>query len=285
MQRALAVLTLTVCLALAALLGAGEWLSRPARSTVGAPPPDLGATPVRITLPDGGAIGGWFVPGAPGAGAVLLLHGIRSDRRSMLARARMLRADGFAVLLVDLPAHGESSGERIGFGALEAKGVAAALGYVRHRLPGERTGVIGISLGAAALVLGAATPAPDAAVLESMYPGIDSAVANRLAMRLGPLGVMASPMLLWQLPLWIGVDAGQLRPIDAIAGLRAPVLVAAGTHDRHTTWEETQRLYQAASAPKELWAVPGAAHVDLHAWDPQAYAARVLPFLARHLRH
>jgi len=30
--------------------------------------------------------------------------------------------------------------------------------------------------------------------------------------------------------------------------------------------------------------VQGAAHVDLHAYAPHAYEARVLPFLARYLR-
>ncbi|MES2259610.1 MAG: hypothetical protein V4724_13860 [Pseudomonadota bacterium] len=66
--------------------------------------------------------------------------------------------------------------------------------------------------------------------------------------------------------------------------LGAPVLIASGNDDVHTTWAETRRIYEAAVQPKFLWEVKGAAHVDLYAHDRQAYAATILPFLAAHLR-
>ena len=264
---------------------AGEWLSRPAARAVGEPPADLAARSVRVPVADSGHLAGWFVRGH-GRGAVLLLHGLRSDRRQMLGRARFLRDAGYAVLLVDLPAHGESSGERIGFGLQEAAAVSAAIAYLRAQLPGQPVGAIGVSLGAAALVLSRPSPSPplDAVILESLYPTIAEAVSNRLDQRLGPYGRVLAPLLLWQLPLRLGVSAGDLRPVAAMPALSAPVLVAAGTQDRHSTWSETERLFAAARAPKALWAVQGAPHVDLHAFGPDAYRALVLAFLSHHLR-
>lgn len=156
------------------------------------------------------------------------------------------------MLLIDLPAHGESMGERITFGAREGAGVTAALAFLRRELPGERIGVIGVSLGAAALVLAQPRPAPDAVVLESMYPTIAEAVANRLAMRLGPLGRPLAPLLLWQLPLRLGIGPAQLRPVDGMARLGAPVLVASGREDLHTPWPETARIYASAGQPEAL---------------------------------
>ncbi len=50
------------------------------------------------------------VSGQKGKGAVLLLHGVRADRREMLNRARFLKEEGYSVLLIDLPSHGESDG-------------------------------------------------------------------------------------------------------------------------------------------------------------------------------
>lgn len=265
-------------------MAAGELLSRPALRQIGPPPADLAAQSVQLPLSSGGHVTGWFVPGRRGQGMVLLLHGVRADRRQMLARARFLAREGYAALLIDLPAHGESSGQRITFGAREAEGVRAALAYLRRGWPGERIGLIGVSLGAAAAVLARLSPAPDALVLESMYPTIQEAVADRLTQRLGRWGDVLVAPLLWQLPWRTGVHAAELRPVDGMPTLAAPVLVAAGADDRHTRWSETQRLYDAATEPRELWRVDGVAHVDLHAARPGPYEQRIGAFLGRHLR-
>jgi fermentation-respiration switch protein FrsA (DUF1100 family) len=265
-------------------LAVGEVLSRPAARVVGAPPPDLQVQAISFPTAAGDVVSGWISRGTEGRGAILLLHGVRSDRRSMLGRARVLARRGYSLVLIDLPAHGESTGERITFGLREGDGVRAALELMRRELPDERTGVIGVSLGAAAMVLSRASPPPDAVVLESMYPTIEEAVTDRLTMRLGPLGNAVAPLLLLQLPLRLGVSADRLRPIAALPALGAPVLIAAGTRDEHTTIAETERIFGAAADPKELWMVEGAAHGDLHAYDATAYEARVLPFLARYLR-
>jgi len=266
-----------------ASLGAGEALSTPAARTIGAAPADLQAETVSIPDGRGATVAGWFIPGRPGRGAVLLLHGVRADRRAMIERARLLSRDGHAVLLIDLPAHGESSGERITFGLREGAGVRTALAELRRRLPGEAIGVIGVSLGAASLVLAHAEPAPDAVVLESMYPTIEEAVVDRLTRRLGPVGSALAPLLLWQLPLRTGISPDQLRPVDAIASLKAPVLVASGTRDQHTTLAESRRIFDAAREPKQFWAVDGAAHVDLFNAGPEAYRKIVIAFLDRYL--
>ncbi|KQW41135.1 MULTISPECIES: alpha/beta hydrolase [unclassified Roseateles] len=269
---------------LALSLAAGEMLTRPARAHVGPPPPGLQAESLRIPYGDGQHLAGWFLPGRSGQGAVLLQHGVRGNRLQMLARARWLQREGIASLTVDLPAHGESSGERITFGRHEARGTEAAMAWLRTRLPGEKVGAIGVSLGGASLLFAQRQPELDALVLESVYPTIVDAVQDRLAMRLGTAGAWVAPLLLVQLPLRLGIDAEQLRPIDAVAGVRAPLLIASGTLDLHTRWPETERLFAAAVEPKALWPVQGAAHVDLHGFDPAAYEARLLPWLQSHLR-
>lgn len=290
-QRQRAMLTCGVlALALAALLGAalftaGEVLSAPAPAAIGPPPEVLpDAQAVGLASAAGGRIAGWFARGAPGRGVVLLLHGVRGDRRQMLTRAQALHDRDYSVLLIDLPAHGESSGARISFGHREAEGVRASLRFLAQTLPGEKTAVVGVSLGAASFVLAEAAPAPSAVVLESMYPTIEEAVADRLRQRAGALGAACAPLLLTQLPLRLGITAQALRPIDRLASLHAPVLIVAGTADRYTTQAETRRLFAAAAEPKELWLVEGAGHQDLYRYDPRGYEQRVFGFLARQLR-
>lgn len=285
MKRLLIALLLVVLAVAGLSLAAGEFLTQPVRTAIGALPQGLSAETVAIRYGEGQHLAGWFLPGRANEGAVLLLHGVRGNRLQMLARARWLQREGLASLIVDLPSHGESSGERISFGRNEAKGAEAALAWLRARLPGEKVGAIGVSLGGASLLFAQRQPELDALVLESVYPTIVDAVQNRLAMHVGPVaGQALAPLLLVQIPLRLGFGTDQLRPIDAIAGVRAPVLVAAGSDDLHTRWPETEALFGAAREPRTLWPVQRAAHVDLHAFDPQAYEARLGPWLHAQLR-
>ena len=265
-------------------LGLGEALTRPALHAVGAPPADLGAEALALQTAADAPVAGWLVSGVPGQGVVLLLHGVRSDRRQMVRRARFLRRLGFGSLLIDLPGHGESPAAHITFGANESHAVTAALGYLARRFPGDRIGAIGVSLGAASLVLAKPDPAPAAVVLESMYPTIREATADRLALHLGAFARPLAPALLAPMRWRLGISPEELRPIAALGGLHAPLLIAGGSRDEHTPEAETRRLFAAAGEPKELWIVEGAAHVDLHAFDPAAYEARIGAFLAQALR-
>ncbi|MEP7156968.1 MAG: alpha/beta hydrolase [Betaproteobacteria bacterium] len=266
---------------------AGEMLSRPARSVVGKPPADLPAEIVEFRTAGGGVISGWWIRSGARQGAILLLHGIRGDRRSMIGRTRFLRGLGYSVLLVDLPAHGESSGERITFGRHESLGVDAALLWLAREAPAQKIGVIGVSLGAASMVFSHPAHLPDAVILESMFPTIEEAVADRLNLHLGAVGEWLAPLLTWQLPWRLGFSTQQLRPIDATASLRAPLMIVSGAADRHTTLAETKRIFDTARmcqcGERKLWIVDGAAHVDLHGFAKTMYEEKIGAFLAAHL--
>jgi pimeloyl-ACP methyl ester carboxylesterase len=266
----------------------GDALSRAEHTQVGAAPADLSAQAVSIDLPAGGFVKGWYVPAAAAKGNVLLLHGIRADRRQVLDRARFLRSLGYSSLLIDLPNHGESSGDRITFGARESRGVEAALSYLCARFPDAPVGVIGVSLGAASFVLAKPSCHPRAVVLESMFPTIEEATADRMRNYLGPVvgpvfGPIIGSLLLRQMPLMVGVSSSQLHPIDEIRRIDCPVLIAAGSADRNTTLAETQRIFEVANEPKQLWIVEGAGHVDLHEFAKAAYEEKIGAFFARYL--
>jgi len=53
--------------------------------------------------------------------------------------------------------------------------------------------------------------------------------------------------------------------------------------DRKTI-EESERLYETASEPKEFWVIQGAKHVDLHHAAPTEYESCVLEFFQKNLR-
>jgi pimeloyl-ACP methyl ester carboxylesterase len=103
----------------------------------------------------------------------------------------LLHAHGFAVLLFDFQAHGESPGRRITFGHLEAMDAAAALDFLEQRLPRERVGAIGASLGGAAAVL--ADPPLRVDALVPLTNRLRAAAAGPRACRSG----IRNPQICW----------------------------------------------------------------------------------------
>jgi fermentation-respiration switch protein FrsA (DUF1100 family) len=271
-------------LALTGVWLAGSMLIAPAQHSVGTPPADLPAQAMVFPDASGQPVHGWFIDGIEGQGAVLLLHGVRADRRAMVDRARFLHAAGYAVLLIDFQATGESPGKAVTFGYREADDVKASLRYLHRRLPGERVGIIGTSMGGAATILAEPDVDADAVVLEQVYPTIRQATEDRLAIHLGPLGPSLAPLLLSTLHLHLGIYPDQLRPIDRIGHLAMPKLLIVGDRDRDMTIAESQAMFEAAAAPKTLWVVHGAAHVDLYRFVGDPYKVRVLGFFNTWLR-
>lgn len=268
----------------AILLWAGvAYLTAPHPAHVGDAPADLAARSMSIPYGDGQTLAAWYVSGKRDAGAVLLLHGIRANRESQIARMRLLAAEGYSVLAIDLPSHGESTGQRITFGHGESRAVIAAVQFLRQQNPGARIGIIGQSLGGASAALAGAALDADAVVLEAVFGDIETAAANRLHNYFGIAGSLAAPLLVQAASWHLGLPPGALTPARAIADVKAAVMVIAGEADTRATPEEGRRIYEAARDPKEYWLVPGAAHVDFLKADSAAYRARVLPFLRQHL--
>lgn len=260
----------------------GGALVAPANRIVGSPPLDFAAESVEIPSASGSILAGWYLPIADSKATVVLLHPIRSDRRSMLSRARIFRDRGYSTLLVDLQAHGESPGDAITVGYVERHDVRAVVDFVRNQTPDHRIAIVGRSLGGAATIL--ANPEIDALVIESVYPTVAEAVHNRVEMRVGPLHHLVAPLLLIQLKPRLGISPQKLRPVEQLSSIQCPVLVAAGDVDQHTPLEESQRMFDAANEPKSFVVFQGAGHEDLLAYDPEKYESEIVAFVEDALR-
>ncbi len=262
----------------------GAALSAPVNVPVGAPPPDLRATVVHFPSDSQATIAAWYGAPPPGGPTVVLSHGVRGSRKQLSERAQFIRDAGYGVLLYDAQGHGESIGSNITFGFLEAHDAEAAVKFVRDRNPNSRVGFIGPSLGGASALLGERPLPVEALVLEAVYPTLKEAVVNRISIRLGSfLAPILSDLLLWQLEPRLGFDPFKLNPIDRIGRVTAPILLIAGSEDRHTPLEESRALFQAAAHPKDLWVVNGAAHQSFHRFAGPEYERRLLEFFHKHL--
>jgi pimeloyl-ACP methyl ester carboxylesterase len=216
---------------------------------------------------------------------VVLHHGLRGSRAQTLSRAVLLARAGFRCVAFDHRAHGESDGRWTSFGYHEARDVAAALAFVRHRWPGEPCAVLGLSMGAAAICF-AAEQVRDvqAVILESLYHDIASAFTERLA-TMYPLWFRPLVRgIIWITERRLGVRVADVIPAEYIGRLApAPILLVTGTKDEHAGPHEARRLLSRCTGPKALWLVPDAQHCDVFEVAGKEYAERVLAFLEKYM--
>lgn len=273
----MALIAVVIGLAAGAWLSAG-WLVSPKQGSVGALPDDVPIEAFTLPSESGATLSGWHINADSSQGVVVLVHGIRGSRLTMLRRAKWLHSIGYSAILFDLQSHGESTGKRITLGHLEQHDVTAMIGFAKMKHPGEKVAVIAVSLGGVAALL-ASPLGIDALVVESVFATVDDAIHNRIAGRMGWFAVVPEWMLRMQFKPRLGVSPDQLRPIDHIANVDCPIFVLGGASDPHTPAAETEQLYQSASEPKQLWLVPDAEHEDLFQCGSDEYKQRVGQFL------
>ena len=255
-------------------------LAAPDPTFVGDPPADLPVSKISFEGDQGAQLHGWFVPADQPRAVVILMHGIRANRVQMLHRARFLHAAGYAVLLYDSRAEGESTGSAITLGHLESRDARTAVQLARSLAGTQRAAIIGVSLGGAAAILADPPLDVNALVLESVYPTIDQAIANRLSTRAGLLRTLFAPILTAAIPVRLGFSPMELRPVDHVGNLKMPKFFIFGSADRSTTLVESLELFSHAAEPKQMWSIDGAGHVDLDAFAGDEYRKRVLRFLS-----
>ena len=276
MRRPLLLATAVTLLAGALLWSLGFVLASPAPAALG--PPPAGMLAAQFRSHSGARLRAWLAPVADARAVAVVMHHLRGNRRSVLGRVRLMNKLGVAALTFDFQAHGESEGEWMTFGHLESMDARTAVDFARERWPGLPVFVIGVSLGGAAALLAEPPLQVDAMILESVFPDVSTAVSNRLAMRF-PLAELATPLLVAQLPLRLGIEPEQLAPVSRARFVTAPVLVLSGSRDEHTTPVDTQRLFAAFPGKKRLVFFEGAKHQNLQTFDGSLYASTVSAFL------
>jgi pimeloyl-ACP methyl ester carboxylesterase len=248
---------------------------------------------VVLRTSDAVSVHGWFIPAAspiPAEGTtpagsrrpvtLLFFHGNAENIGGCLDLARLARAAGFNLLLVDYRGYGESQGRPTEQGIY--RDGEAALDHLRSRtgVDPDRIVVWGRSIGAAVAVrLAARGTEPDGAARDRSAgePG-DPGGARRVAGLILESPFTSVPDLLRQgghVALLALSRFGTYRFDSAalMGRVEAPVLIVHGTDDEIAPFELGRRLYELAPGRKELAAIRGGGHNDLWAlhedevWD------------------
>lgn len=228
-------------------------------------------------------LAGWWIPTPePTPKTAVLLHGYADAKVGALAWAPLFRSLGYNLLLIDLRAHGESTGQHITGGVNEADDLGAVLDELKLRFPTrtEHLLLFGASLGGAGAAL-LATRRDDIAglVLDSPTATFESGVLahGRLLNLPGPL--VSKPAL--RLAKYsTGIDFPLAAITRNIPQLKSPLLLILPTLDTfvspaeretfHTLFENHKRSHSTS----RLWE-PDTHHLLAVATDPARYASEI----------
>ena len=164
----------------------------PHRSPVEGSPADFGLEFESVEIPSGDArLAAWFVPAEAGSKAdssaglrsgptrasaeprpaVAIVHGWESNRGRSMAHIRYLHAAGFHCLVIDARGHGDNRPEELPVNVPEfAADAAAAARWLAARRDVSAVGLLGHSMGGAAVIVAAASEPTVRAVVALSAP-------------------------------------------------------------------------------------------------------------------
>ena len=238
-----------------------------------------------VRAPDGILLRGWKVGAAhPNGSWVLLFHGVADNRMGVLEHALILLRAGYSVTMMDARAHGESDGQIATYGWLErndSRAIVDALIASEH--PGH-VFALGESMGAGiALQSAGADPRIEAVVAESPFSNLREASYDYAGLQQYPLlgKTLFAPgawIMLARGQFLAGFSASEVSPERGVKARPFPVLLICDTNDNVLPCRHAERIYRAASGPKELWVVPGAFHTGALGIQSTEFRRRVLAF-------
>ena len=239
---------------------------------------------VELNTDDGYRLAAWYIP-AENRAAVILVHGYKDRRESVLTVAQILARHGYGLLLLDLRAHGKSQGEVISFGLNETRDINAAYEYLSNQpeVDPERVGAIGASMGGSIVLLNAAQNTNIKAIVsESAYASLEDEVP--VAIEGNGLPFFLAPLVQRFAEQNVGFKSEQVSAVNYIAKISPrPIFILQGGMDNVVPPESGQQLYDAAKEPRELWFEPDLWHAEFPAKLPEEYEKRVVAFFDQYL--
>ena len=216
---------------------------------------------------------------AAGNKYVIISHGYTDNRMGSLKYAKIYLDRGFGCILYDLRGHGENERTYCTYSIRESRDLACLIDDTYTRYGQDiLLGLHGESLGAATTIASLGLQQKTAfAAADCPFADIEN--------------VLKGGMKNAHLPAWIvdlagmaakiryGYSFKEMRPIDALAGNKVPVLFLHGADDTFILPSNSERMQKAAAGRSELHLIPGAGHAESVLKQPVLYDETVNSFL------
>jgi dipeptidyl aminopeptidase/acylaminoacyl peptidase len=245
---------------------------------------------VSVTASDGSHLQGWFSRPANGNGdAVMLFHGAGDNRQGMMGFAELFLSNGFAVLVPDSRAHGESGGDFPTYGVKESDDVHGWFHWLVMQQHPKCVFGMGESMGAA-IILQAVKKSPFCAVVaESSFASFRQIAYVRVGQFfhtrswLGRVALRPAVELAFLYGrLTRGVNLTDASPEKSVVESRVPIFLIHGLADDNIPPQQSEWIRAHNSADIVLWEVPNAGHCGAVNAAGQEFDTRVLGWFRSH---
>lgn len=183
-------------------------------------------------------------------GIAIIAHGFGQNRYIMAPFAEILRKMGFATVIYDQRAFGESKGEQGTFGEKEGEDCAKLVDWARSQF-GKDTKIVlcGASMGAMSVINSQLYTEPVDAIIEDSAPDYVKDILKPFYKVFVPL---PNPFLgiVIKKGRKLGVDITKNNPIDVAAKINVPVLVMHGEADRTIPIQMGKHIKSVLKNPK-----------------------------------
>ncbi|OGY30585.1 MAG: hypothetical protein A3A57_02250 [Candidatus Woykebacteria bacterium RIFCSPLOWO2_01_FULL_41_12] len=243
---------------------------------------------VGFAASDGITLKGWFFKGSSDR-LVIMVTGLLPNRvnTEYLGPVIMLELirGGYAVLAYDTRAHGQSAGNRVGYGSVEGRDVVGAVNFAKIRgFEGKNIAIIADSTGAISTLL-VIDEIKDvgAIVLDTPAADFQKIVSNRLWVE-KKIPPFFHPAIFFFNKIFFDVDIGKAKPIEKIAlDPERKLLFLHGAKDETTPLENSKQLLTLANKESKLVVFEEGRHIETYKSDPDLYRKEVFGFLETEL--
>jgi uncharacterized protein len=252
----------------------------------------LEPTRLELTTDDGLRVVAYEVQAEQPRAVVIFLSGIHNPSvTAFFGHARMLLDQGYASILLEMRAHGESEGDTIALGYKEHLDVRAVVDHIASDARYQDVPIIvyGVSMGGATAINATGMmPEINGLISLSAYSAWDEVFVDNMGVG-EPLASLQRPFVRLYTTIKYGWANRHVTPRNQIQNLGdRPALLVHSRQDSQVPYASIQRLVAQAPPHVETWVREGDLHLIVREGnflEPEQdteYTERILGFLERH---
>lgn len=215
---------------------------------------------------------------------LILLHDIGQSKWNLISIAKYYDSLGYNLLLVDLRAHGVSTGKLCTYGYHEKYDVLSMVNYLKKRPEVKSIGIVGFSMGAAIAVQASVLDTHiKAMVLQNPYKDLRTATQDYGRKTLSVLSDIMYPLVARSTEKQAKFKLKEVDIVRDIKKIHVPTFFILSENDNDVPFARSNYVYLNANAPKTLWKVPQAQHFNILHLAAKSYFAKTDSFFKKHL--